>query len=176
MMPWWIWLVAGFFLLFGLVVLRGAPYVPSKRSNLKEAFTDLYPLGDFDLLVDIGSGDGVVLRAAAKYGAKAVGYELNPVLVLISKWLSRRSKNITIRLADFWSVKLPSETTIVYTFGESRDITKMANKVASEANRLGRSLYFMSYAFEVPHTKPVKQNGSHFLYKFDPLHSGKAQV
>jgi SAM-dependent methyltransferase len=176
MIIWWIWPLLALFLLFGLVVFRGAPYVPSKKGNLKEAFTDLYPLGEFDLLVDIGSGDGVVLREAAKRGAKAVGYEINPVLVLISKWLSRRSPTVTIRLADFWSVKLPNDTTIIYTFGETRDILKMANKVASEASRLNKSLYFMSYAFQVPNLKPVKQNGSHFLYKIDPLHSSKAQV
>lgn len=176
MIIWWIWPLLALFLLFGLVVFRGAPYVPSKKGNLKEAFTELYPLGEFDLLVDIGSGDGVVLREASKRGAKALGYEINPVLVFISKRLSRKSPGITIRLADFWSVKLPEETTIIYTFGESRDISKMANKVASEANRLKKPLYFMSYAFEVPGLKSVKQNGSHFLYKFDPLHSGEAQV
>lgn len=176
MIIWWIWPLVALFLLFGLVVFRGAPYVPSKKGNLKEAFTELYPLGEHDLLVDIGSGDGVVLREAAKYRAKAVGYEINPVLVLISKWLSRQSSNVTIHLADFWSVKLPKGTTIIYTFGESRDIVKMANKVADEANRLNQPLYFMSYAFEVPNQKPVKRSTSHFLYRFDPLHSSEAQV
>jgi hypothetical protein len=176
MIYWWIWPLLIIALLFGLVVFRGAPYVPTKKKNLKEAFTELYPLGDFDLLVDIGSGDGVVLREAAKYGAKAVGYELNPILVLISKWISRRSQNVTIRLADFWATKLPEETTIVYTFGESRDITKMADKIAKEAVRLKKPLFFMSYGFSVPGKQPVKQNNSHFLYRFDPLHSREAQV
>ena len=84
-------------LLFGFVVFRGAPYVPSKRRDIKRAFEELYPLDDSDTLVDIGSGDGVVLRMAAKRGAHAVGYELNPILVLVSRWLSRKYTTVTIR-------------------------------------------------------------------------------
>src|SRR3990167_11438551 len=81
--------VATILLVFGLVVFRGAPYVPTLRKNLEQGFRDVYPLSERDLLVDIGSGDGVVLRQAAKCGARAIGYELNPFLVVISKLLSR---------------------------------------------------------------------------------------
>jgi hypothetical protein len=56
---------------FGLVVFIGAPYVPSQRKYVRRAFEHL-GLGAKDVLVDIGSGDGVVLRIAASYGAKAV--------------------------------------------------------------------------------------------------------
>ena len=172
----WFWLVGAIVLLFGFVVFRGAPYVPSKKGDIERAFDDLYPLSKNDLLVDIGSGDGIVLRQAAKRGAHAVGYELNPLLVLISNWLSRNQPNVKVYLADFWSAKLPKETTVVYTFGESRDIEKMADKVAAEAKRLGKPLLFISYAFEVPRLNPVKKAGAHYLYRFDPLHTPEAQV
>ena len=173
---WLFWLVAAIVILFGFVVFRGAPYVPSKKGDIKRAFDELYPIGKHDLVVDIGSGDGVVLRQAAIRGASAVGYELNPLLVLISRWFSRNQPNVKIHLADFWSAKLPNATTVVYTFGESRDITKMANKVARESKRLGKPLMFISYAFEVPHQTPVKKIGAHYLYRFDPLHTPEAQV
>ena len=68
---------------FGLVVFRGAPYVPSKKTYINQAFSDLYPLTDKDVLVDVGSGDGVVLRSATKFGALAIGYEINPILVIM---------------------------------------------------------------------------------------------
>ena len=172
-MYWWIWVLFVVILLFGFVVLRGAPYVPTKRKFLEKAFGELYVLTDDDLLVDIGSGDGVVLRAAAARGAKAVGYELNPVLVVISKLISR-SPLIQVRLADFWHVTLPQETTVIYTFGESRDIKKMYEKAEKTALEHNKELYFISFGFEVPGEKPVKYDGSFYLYRIRPLQRRKA--
>lgn len=168
-MPLWLIFPAIIVALFLLTVLRGAPYVPSRRADLKRAFTELYPLTKKDLLVDIGSGDGVVLRQAAACGARALGYELNPILVAISKVLSRKfGDQIQIKLADFWYVKLPPETTIVYTFGESRDINRMYEKVKQEASRLQKPLYFISYGFEVADAKELKTDKSFHLYHVTP--------
>ena len=161
-------------LLFGFVVFFGAPYVPSKKSDVKRAFGELYPLGEDDTLVDIGSGDGVVLRLAAARGARAVGYEINPVLVVISRWLSRSMPNVSVVFLSFWRADLPPETTVVYTFGDSRDIVKMAGKVQDTATRVGRPIFFISYAFEVPGMNPVKAVGAHYLYKISPLQMKKA--
>lgn len=156
-------------LLFLLTVLRGAPYVPSKRRHIRQAFRELYRLTAKDLLVDIGSGDGVVLREAAACGARAVGYEINPVLVAISKFLSRKYPNISVRLADFWHVNIPPEATIIYTFGESRDIERMAGWVEKQATALGRPLYFLSYAFALRGRTPVKKSRLYTLYRIEPL-------
>ncbi len=165
-----VWGVAIILALFGFVVFRGAPYVPTRKRDLEQAFDELYPLSNTDVLVDIGSGDGVVLRQAARRGARAIGYELNPVLVLISKLLARPYKPlITIRLVDFWLTQLPADVTIVYTFGESRDIRKMYNKVVQEATRLHRTIYFMSYGFSVPSATPVAKNKVAYLYTVSPL-------
>lgn len=171
---WWFWLLFVSVITFGFVVFRGAPYVPSRKRQLAVAFDELYPLSKDDVVVDIGSGDGVVLREAAKRGARAVGYELNPVLVLISRYLSRQQPLVTTRLADFWFVALPPETTVVYVFGESRDIVKMAKKVRDEAQRLQKSLGFISYGFVVPGLEPDKKVGPYFLYRFTPLHTDEA--
>lgn len=164
----WLWLIGVPLAIFGLVVLRGAPYVPTKRRLLDNAFKELYPLSKKDTLVDIGSGDGVVLRAAARYGAKAVGYEINPILVVISRLVSRNPL-ITIRLADFWYAELPIDTTVVYTFGEGRDIKRMYEKVELTAVLHKREIYFISFGFDVPGKKPVKYDGSFYLYKLRPL-------
>jgi SAM-dependent methyltransferase len=160
-------------LIFGLVVLRGAPYVPSKRRDVRRALKTLYPLDKKDVLIDIGSGDGIVLREAAKHGARAVGYELNPILVGISRFLSRRQPLVSVRLADFWLAKFPDTTTVVYVFGESRDITRMAARVQGEANRLGRPLAMISYGFALQDRDAAASNGSHYLYRFEPLHAIK---
>jgi len=36
-------------------------------------------------LIELGSGDGRVLKEAAAKGVRAIGYEINPVLVIYSK-------------------------------------------------------------------------------------------
>ena len=172
-MAWWLWVFLAVILIFGLVVLRGAPYVPTKRRPLNKAFDELYQLTDKDTLVDIGSGDGVVLRAAARRGAKAVGFEINPILVIISRLISR-SPLITVKLTDFWFAELPKETTIIYTFGEDRDIKQMYEKAELTAALHNKTIYFMSFGFEVPHKKPVKSDGSFYLYKLKPLQRRRA--
>lgn len=160
--------------IFALTALTGAPYVPSKRRDIKKAFDTLYVLDEKDTLLDIGSGDGVVLRAAARRGATAIGYEINPLLVWLSRWLSRDEPRIRVRLTNFWLSSFPLNTTIVYTFGESRDIAKMYKKVQREANKLDRILWFMSLGFKVPKQTVFKSVGAHHLYKITPLQNGEA--
>lgn len=170
----WLIVIGIIAIAFGFVVVRGAPYVPSKKHDLKTAFRELYPLTSDDVLVDIGAGDGIVLREAVRAGAgKAIGYELNPILVLVGRWLGRNTPNASIMLQDFWYAKLPAETTVVYTFGDGRDIDKMAKKVADEAERLQKRLYFISYGFRARRYQPFREVQPFVLYRFDPLHAKK---
>lgn len=155
--------------LFGLAAFTGAPYVPTKPKDAERVFRELYRLGKEDVLVDIGSGDGMMLRSAARHGATAIGYEINPLLVLISRLLSLRDARVKIHFGDYWRANFPDSTTVVYTFGETRDIAKMAKKVQREANRLGRRIAFISYVFEVPGVKREGAAGMHYLYYFHPL-------
>lgn len=166
----WLVVVAVIVVGVGFVAFTGAPYVPSKRRDVQRSLTELYSLGDKDLLVDIGSGDGIVLREASKRGARAVGYEIHPVLVLLSRWLSRNDDRVTVRQANFWRTDLPPETTVVYTFGDGRDIDKMGAYVQRQATKLDREIAFISYAFETEQ-KPVSKVGAHFLYTYKPLHT-----
>lgn len=169
-----LWLVGGIVVLFGFVVFRGAPYVPSHRRDVALAFDDLYDLDKKDVLVDAGSGDGIILRMAAARGARAIGYELNPALVMISRILSRGNRKIKVQLGDFWLTPLPLETTVVYGFMVERDIEKMAKKLQNEATRLGRPLYFISYGSAIKSHPKLRENGAHHLYRFDPLHAREA--
>lgn len=162
------WIVAAIILCFSFVVLRGAPYVPTRRKQIDQAFDELYKVGRGDVVVDIGSGDGALLRAAVRRGAKAIGYELNPLLVLITKLVSRQEAfNMTVVWADFWRKTLPPETTLVYTFLEKRDIARMELYLIRQGKERATPLHFISYGFELPNTKPIKRVGPMFLYKFE---------
>jgi len=168
------WIFASVVLAFGFVVFWGAPYVPSKKKDLARALDELFPVGDKDVLVDIGSGDGVVLRAAAKRGARAIGYELNPILVVLANWLSRGQTGVKSYVANFWHIELPPETTIIYVFAVSRDIEKLARKLEQEATRLNQILKVITYGCEIPEKKAIATAGAHNLYEFTPLQVTKA--
>lgn len=157
-------------LIFLVTALVGAPYVPSHRRQLVALFDNLYKLKPTDTVIDIGSGDGVVLQEVARRGAKAVGFEINPILVLIARLrLYKYRQQVQVKLANFWSVDFPDRTTVVYTFGDSRDINKMYRKVQAQAGRLNKTIYFISYGFVVKGVQPLKSHQAHHLYKVTPL-------
>lgn len=172
------WIVGFVVILFCFVVFFGAPYVPSHRSQIRRAFTLLRPLKKSDVVVDLGSGDGIVLRQAIALGAKkAIGYELNPVLVWISRFLSRRyGKAITICVANMWSSHPPVGTTLVYAFSVGRDLDRLAALLYRWADELDRPIDCVMYGHELPGITQVKQDGAHSLYVFLPLHHRQAQV
>ncbi len=173
-----IWLVAlgVVVVLFGFVVAFGAPYVPSHTREVRRAFRKLYPLSDGDVLVDLGAGDGRVLREARKCGARAVGYELNPILAGVARLLNFGDRSLTVTMADFWRVTLPHDTTIVYIFGVSRDTERLTRKLQAEADRLERPLLLMTYGPSLSKLTHRKKYRGHHLYEFTPLQVVKAQV
>jgi len=163
------------FLAFGFVVFFGAPYVPSHKRAIERIFDEI-GVGPRDVVVDIGSGDGVVLRLAARRGARAIGYEINPLLVALSRILSLQFPRIRIELANFWRVTFPKNTTIVYIFSVSRDGKKLTRKLQKEADRLGRPLKLVCYGSPLHGKAPDKIFEAYHLYTFHPLHLPQAQV
>ena len=62
-----------------------APYVPTPQ-EVVDRLLELAEVRDGDVVYDLGSGDGrIVITAAARYGVKAVGFEISPALVKRSR-------------------------------------------------------------------------------------------
>lgn len=155
------WLVLGIILCFGAGAFFGAPYLPARRPDV-EAALDLAELRPGEKLIDLGSGDGVVLIAAAKRGATAVGYEINPLLYAWSLLRTRRyRKQITIYLRSYWRAQLPPAD-VIYTFLITHHMKQLDAKLSAELSRPAR---VVSYVFELPR-KAEKQNRNTFLYKY----------
>ncbi len=171
----WIYVAGAIFLFFTFVIFFGAPYVPSHKKDVKKVF-EFLKIGKKDLIVDVGSGDGIILRLAAQRGASAVGYELQPVLVLISKLAGFRYANVSTKLANFWRVSLPAKTTLVYAFSVSRDEKKLTAKIQSEATRLNKTIKLLCYSAPLSGMKPDLTFEAYSLYSFSPLQGEKAQV
>lgn len=162
-----IFIVGIIVLVFGFTAFTGAPYVPSLKTEIKKAFTDLYLLSKKDLLIDLGAGDGIVQKIASEFSAKSVGIELNPIIALIAKIRLRKYKNAKVICKNFYKYDFPKETTVVYVFGDSRDIKKITKKIESESKRLKKPLHVISNGFELPGYKVVKTVSAYKLYKIN---------
>lgn len=162
-----LWGLLGVILVFCCTALTGAPYVPTLQKEINHAFRKLYKLGKKDVLVDLGSGDGAVLLAASALGAKSYGIEINPFLVFISRWRLRKYTDAKVILGNIFDFQFPDNTSVVYLFGESRDILKFAEKIRKESERLEHPLYVISQGFELPGQRYIKTERAFFLYKID---------
>lgn len=155
-------------------VFFGAPYVPAKLRDVQRAFDELRPVTKHDVVLDLGSGDGKVLREVSRRGAKGIGYELHPLLVVVTKLLSLHDENVTVRWGNLWRLPFPDDVTVVYLFGDGRDIARMTAKIEAESLRLGRSLDVISYGFSLPGHECIDQAGAHNFYRVAPLQNKKA--
>jgi hypothetical protein len=162
-------LLWGFLALLGasflLIVLRGAPYVPTHERDLEKLFS-LYKFRTNDVLVDLGSGDGRVLAAAARRGVRSVGYELNPFLYWYSKVKLRSANSAEVRLEDFWTSKLPDGTAVVFVFLAGPFMAKLDRKLTKEAERLGHDVLLVSYGMKIPEKRVEAQAGGLLAYRY----------
>jgi SAM-dependent methyltransferase len=166
-----VYIVGAIVLLLGFSVFFGAPYVPSRRRDLVRMFDELYPLSALDVVIDVGSGDGIILREASRRGAKAVGYEINPLLVAISILLSRNDKNVTVTVANFWLATFPDATTVIYAFSVERDANKLTQKIQTQANQLNKPLTLICYGSPLPKKPAQRTFEAYHLYVFEPAKS-----
>ncbi len=139
----------------------GAPYLPTRHRDIRDAL-ELVPLTPQDVVVDLGSGDGRVLLAAATRGAQVIGYEINPLLVCISRFRLRRLKQVTISRKDLRRADL-STATVVFIFG----ITPLMPAVAEMIHHQAHPLRVISFAFDLPGFTPIAQKGITKLYQWN---------
>ena len=60
----------------------GAPWVPTSMSKVRKML-EMAEVGPGDIVYDLGCGDGrVIVTAARRYGARAVGIEIDPLRYL----------------------------------------------------------------------------------------------
>lgn len=159
------WFVGAAVAAFLLVVLRGAPYVPTHKPAVEHAL-DMLGLPKGATILDLGSGDGVVLKAAAQRGYNAIGYEINPILCIVSYlrcWKYRRQ--VSVRWRDFWLAGMPEDVDAVFVFLAGPYLHKLHKKLSHEHTR--RPLSVVSYGFLIPDAgKPVKSGNALHLYHY----------
>jgi hypothetical protein len=168
-MIWLLVIVTAILVLFSSVLFFGAPFLPTLSPRIEDAL-DLLDLEPGQKLYELGSGDGRVLKAAAKRGIRAIGYEINPILVLFSKiytWPERRL--VSIHWKNYWHTSLaPADG--LYVFLLDRYMAKLWSKIEID---LDHPLKMVSYAFAVPDVVPKMVRNGVKLYEFRPSKRSK---
>lgn len=147
---------------FGVAVIFGAPYLPILRSDSLTVL-DLAGLRPGQTLIDLGSGDGRLLRLAASKGIRCIGYEINPFMVFISKIVCWRYRSlVSIRLADFWHTQLPP-CDAVYVFLLDRLMIRLDKKLSADIKQPTK---VVSFVFKIPGRKPTKTTSNSYVYLY----------
>ena len=132
------------------------PFLESPESVV-EAMLDLAGVDENDVVYDLGSGDGrIVIAAAATYGARGVGIEIEPDLIELS---NRNASSVSV--AD--RVRFVEQDLFEADFSEA---TVVALYLYPKVNRRLRPLLdrqlapgtrVVSHRFEIDGWTPVKR-------------------
>jgi SAM-dependent methyltransferase len=160
---WAVWLIGLIMVLvFGAVLLVGAPYMPTLSPQRKAAL-DMLALKPGQTLYELGSGDGSLLKEAAERGLNVVGYELNPFLVLISRFRTfKYRRHVKIRMGNFWKADLAGADGI-FVFLLDRFMLQLDDKISREGKK---GVKLVSHAFKIPGRKPQGRHQALLLYVY----------
>lgn len=155
-----------------LPVTQGALYVSTSRAKIN-AFINAVPMTTDHLFVDLGCGDGRVLRKVQRrYGVRTVGYEINPLAYLKARLFSFGSNKIKIRRQNFWKADL-SDADVVFCYLYPDVMKRLAAKLAAG---LKPGAVIVSSNFSLPGFIPSKilklecslNNDPIYIYQMNP--------
>lgn len=131
-------------------VTQGAMYTSTGRVKIRTAL-EAVPMTPGQRLVDIGCGDGRVLRAArSRYGADCLGFEINPIAYLKARLLTLGLEGVEIRYRNFWNADLSGADVVsCYLFPDV--MRRLGEKLAAE---LAEGARVISFNFPIPGWRP----------------------
>ena len=159
---WAVWIIGVLLVIaYAAVMPFGAIYLPTIKAQRQKAL-DLLNLKPGQTFVDLGSGDGSMLILAAERGLNAVGYELNPFLVMFS-WLRTRrfGRRVKVRQGNFWHADI-SDADGVFVFLITHKMKQLDRFMKQQAK--AKKIKIVSNSFEIPGKKPLKKTGTMLLY------------
>src|SRR3989344_510063 len=148
---------------FAIDFFLDLPYVGTKRQKI-DTIIKLSKIKKNQTVIDLGSGDGRLLFASAQKGAYAIGYELNPFLVLISRFhaqLKGLTENVMIHRQNMWKADL-KVADIIFVYSLKKSIKKFEDFVYKNA-RPGTRVVVNLHPFL--DKKPLKEKDGIYLYK-----------
>jgi hypothetical protein len=160
------------------VAPQDAPYVPTPQPMV-EAMLKLAGVGAQDVVYDLGSGDGrVVITAAKKFGARAIGVELDSHLVIQSEEAARQAgveQRVKFLQQDLFGVSLTDATVVTMYLWP-----RMYDKLAPRLLKLRPGTRIVIYRWGFTEWKPDRQAGAgeerYYLYVVPAQVAGRWRV
>jgi hypothetical protein len=144
--------------------ISGAPFVPTADNTARSMILQAH-LRPGMTVYDLGSGDGRLLSLSAQKGAKAVGIEINPILVVYT-WLrflfSPYRKCVSVRWQSFWKSNM-NDADVVFIYLLPIRMEKL-EKLLSKKLKPGTIVVSNSFIF--PHWKALRQDPANHVYVF----------
>jgi predicted RNA methylase len=145
----------------------GGPWVPSSM-QIVNRMMELAEVNPDDVVYDLGCGDGrIILTAALRYHARAVGIEIDPLRYLWCQFLITilfQRKRIRIIFGNFYKMNL-SEADVVMCYLMPDALVKLENKFRQELQSETR-VVTNKYIF--PTLDMVREDGNARLYIVHP--------
>ena len=149
-----------------LRLTQGALFTSTASIRIN-SFLDAVPMNDKELLVDLGCGDGRVLRAAQRrYGVTALGFEVNALAYCLGRILSFGIKGLQIRCSNFWSEDF-READVVFCYLFPDVMKRLATKLEAE---LRPGTRVVSCNFCVPGWNPLEVLRPNSACHGDPIY------
>jgi ubiquinone/menaquinone biosynthesis C-methylase UbiE len=155
-----------FVLVIGVVFLFDIflelPYVGTRRAKIK-TIMELSKIQEGETLVDLGSGDGRLLVEAAKGGAHAIGYEINPFLVfvtIIHSKLRGVREEVKVYQSSLWKADL-AIADVVLIYAMRKTMPRFEEFIYKNCKK-GTRIVVNTNPF--PNKKPQKEENGVFLY------------
>ncbi len=114
----------------------GAFYVPTKQKEVDFILKNAN-LKKGQVLFDLGSGDGRLIRTAVKkYKVKGIGIEINPLLIFYSKILAKIQKLNTIEFKreNLFRANI-KEANVIFIFLMPDTLKKLSQKFLTECQK-----------------------------------------
>ena len=145
----------------------GGPWVPSSMQMVYRMM-EMAEVGPEDIVYDLGCGDGrVILTAAMRYQARAVGIEIDPLRFIWCQFLITilgQRKRVRIVFGNFFNKDL-SEADVVLCYLMPDALTKLEKKFKQE---LRSGTRIVSNRFTFPTLNQVWEDGDATLYLINP--------
>lgn len=145
-----------FLFYYSLAFISGAPFVPTTNA----ASASMIALARFkkgDIIYDLGSGNGKLLLLAKKLGARAFGYEINPLLVLLSNIRGAKTS-----WKNFWRADI-HDADVVFIYLLPWKMDRLAAKLKKECKK---GTIIVSNSFIFPGWKILRQDAANHVYVF----------
>ena len=128
-------------------LLMGSPFVKTKSKILENIFKEINPKPN-QLIVDLGCGDGKIIRfAAKKYKMRGIGVDINPLLIWRAKLLANLEHVHSVKFLkkNIFDAEI-NKADIIYIFILPKFLVKLRNKLQTESKK---NALIISHGFQI---------------------------